>query len=109
MVTRALQQQPPIEPVVESEQRPANELLTLAEHYWLSLPAKTEDTLQQNGITQRWLEQNISRLNHALTDALGPELAERCKLASRVIDGRRAYTLPDDIELSIDQQIPSQP
>ncbi|MDF1589034.1 MAG: CRISPR-associated ring nuclease Csm6 [Gammaproteobacteria bacterium] len=109
VVTRALQQQPPIEPVVESEQRPADELLALAEHYWLSLPSRTEDTLKRDGITQRWLEQNISRLNHALADTLGIELAERCKLASRVIDGRRAYTLPDDIELSIDQQNPPQP
>jgi len=93
MVTRALYRQPPIEPVVEGEMRSADDLLAIVEKYWLCLHARTEDLLQREGIKQCWLEQNASKLNRALTDTLGPELAERCKLASRTIRGDRGYFL----------------
>ena len=101
VVTRALDGQPPVEPVVDGEYRPADELLSIADQYWLDLPVKTENTLLRSGITQSWLEQNVSRLNNALEGILGPELAERCKLASRSVGGRRVYALPEDIALSI--------
>lgn len=102
VVSRTIAGKAPIEPVVEGEMRPADEYLAIAEQYWLKLTAKTEETLLREGITQRWLEQNVSRLNHTLAQTLGAELAERCKLASRIIEGRRAYALPQDIQLSIE-------
>ena len=74
--------------------------------HWLSLHAKTEQGLLKDGITQKWLEQNVSKLNRALTNRLGPELAERCKLASRSVRGRRGYALPDDLVLRIDGELP---
>lgn len=95
----------PIEPVVDGEFRPADEFLNLAEEHWLELHIKTEETLRRDGITQTWLEQNVSKLNRALSDVLGPELAERCKLASRQIDGTRGYALPGDLVLQIDTEI----
>lgn len=102
VVERALAKKPPIEPVVDGEYRPAGELLHVAERYWLDLNIRTTQTLREQGITQSWLEQNISKLNSALVAALGPDLAERCKLASRIIGDRRGYALPDDIVLHID-------
>ncbi|SFQ82302.1 CRISPR-associated protein, NE0113 family [Halopseudomonas formosensis] len=102
VVERALANKPPIEPVVDGEYRPAGELLHVAERYWLDLNIRTTETLREQGITQSWLEQNISKLNSALVAALGPDLAERCKLASRIIGDRRGYALPDDIVLHID-------
>jgi len=95
----------PIEPVVDGEFRPANEFLELAEEYWVPLHIKTEETLRRDGITQTWLEQNVSKLNRILTDALGPELAARCKLASRQVDGSRGYALPKDVVLQIDTEV----
>lgn len=103
-VSRTLDQQPPIEPVVEDEKRPADEFLAVAEKYWLSLNVKTEESLRRDGITQKWLEQTVSKLNRTLAATLGPELAERCKLASRIVGGRRAYALPDNIKLSIEKK-----
>lgn len=103
MMTRALNRQPPVEPVADGEMRPADEFLAVAEQYWLPLHAKTEEILGREGITQAWLEQNVSRLNRELAATLGPELAERCKLASRSFKGGRGYGLPEDLDLHIDE------
>ena len=110
MAVRAADQQPAVEPVVEGEQRSAAEFLAIAEQHWLSLHAKTEQGLLKDGITQKWLEQNVSKLNHVLADRLGPELAERCKLASRSVRGSRGYALPDDLVLRIESELsPTRP
>lgn len=102
VVSRALDRLPPIESVVEEEERSADEMLAVAERYWLSLNAKTEESLKCFGITKGWLEQNASKLNRAMAETLGPELAERCKLASRSTRNGRGYALPDDLVLCID-------
>ncbi len=105
VVARELDRQPPIEPVVEGEERSASEFLAVAKRYGLTLNAKTYDLLedeQGGGITKSWLETNVSRLNRTLSDTLGIELAERCKLASRITKGGRGYALPENLELCID-------
>lgn len=107
MATRMHDQQPPVEPVAEGELRSADEFFAIVEQYWLSLHAKTEDALQRDGITQGWLEQNASKLNRALIDTLGPELAERCKLASRTTSTGRGYALPEDLVLYIETDTPA--
>lgn len=99
--TRYIGGQPPIEPVVKGEQRSTDEFLEIAEQYWIELSAKTENALMRQGITQEWLEQNISRLNTAIAKTVGSALAERCKLASRTINRDRGYALPSNLEVEI--------
>lgn len=93
----------PVEPLVVGENREAAELLGIAEEYWLNLDARTEGILG-SGITKEWLEPNISRLNKALAKALGQEMATRCKLASRTVNGKRGYALPEDLTLKIEME-----
>jgi len=99
--TRHLEQVGPIEPVVHGEFRPADEFLALVDKYWLPLHAKTEGVLMREGITQPWLEQNISKLNRDIAAAVGEDLANRCKLASRYIGRTRGYALPCDLNIEI--------
>ncbi|NLC36892.1 MAG: TIGR02584 family CRISPR-associated protein [Alcaligenaceae bacterium] len=99
--TRAQQGRSPIEPVFAADRAAAEEFLAVAEKYWLSLHTKTEEVLKRDGITRQWLEQNISKLNRELTQTLGPELAECCKLASRGSGRSRGYALPGDLEVEI--------
>lgn len=107
MVTRALEGSPPIEPLIDGETRPADDLLSLAERYWLELQPRTETLLRKEGITQHWLEQNVSRLNKTIEASVGPELASRCKLASRQFGRRRGYAFPDGLELRIETEVGS--
>ena len=92
----------PLSPIVEGEKRDKDvkELLDLLDEHDLILDVRAENALHQ-GLTQRWLEQNISRLNGQLRKALGPELAERCKLASRRFGKGKAYALPDELDITI--------
>lgn len=106
MATRMHDQQSPVEPVAEGERRSADEFFAIVDQCWLSLHAKTEDALRRDGITQGWLEQNASKLNRALIETLGPELAERCKLASRTTGTGRGYALPEDLVLYIETDTP---
>ncbi|MGD8175629.1 CRISPR-associated ring nuclease Csm6 [Marinimicrobium sp. ARAG 43.8] len=99
---RKQRHQPPIEPVVEGEKRSPDELLSISEDHWLSLSTKTENKLKAEGITQQWLEQTVSRLNGTLINSLGPELAERCKLANCTVHGHKGYALPEDLDVRIE-------
>lgn len=92
----------PVVSVEEDRSEDTRELLTLAEDYWVEIPSKTVANLQSDGLTQEWLEQNVSRLNNKLKKALGPELAERCKLASRSRGRKRGYALPTNLSIEIE-------
>lgn len=106
---RQCDQAPPIEPVVEGEKRSAVEFLTLAKRYQVSLNGRTEQNFGVNKhdysnafLTKAWIETNVSKLNRCLTETVGPALAERCKLASRTINGARGYALPENLNIQID-------
>lgn len=105
VVTKALQRQPPLAPLVEGETHPTDELDGLIEPYF-SLTAKTDQALADDGgITQKWLEQNVSKLNKEIEKNLGVDLSQRCKLAIRSVGEARGYALPEDIILQIKTQV----
>ena len=102
---RHIQKLPPIEALVEGdkdkERAYANELLRIADNYDISLSIKTEKSLEKNGFTQKDLQEKSSKLTNKLSDALGNNLAERCKLANRTTNLGKGYALPDDIQVEI--------
>lgn len=102
MAVRRQHGRAPFEPVVEGEVRSPKEFLAIAHKHWLNPHAKTEELLQREGITQSWLEQNLSRLNRELARTVGPELAERCKVASRSFGRYRGYALPADLVIHLE-------
>lgn len=94
-----------IDPVVcadDDRSQDLQELLTLADKHWVDITKRTSESLEKTGLTQEWLEQNISKLNKKLREALGPELAERCKLASGKHGRNRSYALPTNLEIEIE-------
>jgi CRISPR-associated protein (TIGR02584 family) len=98
------QQGKTIDPVISNDDRSGDlqEFLNLVEEKWVDLHPKTVKALDKEGLNQKWLEQNISRLNGELRKTLGPELAERCKLASRQMGRKRSYSLPENLEIFIE-------
>lgn len=79
----------------------AQELVHLAEHYWINVPEKTLSTLKKDGVTKSFLETNKSRLAKSLDDKLGKDLASLCKLTIVKNGKTSGYALPDNLEISI--------
>lgn len=100
-VERARQGKPPLEPILDIETRSADELISVSDHYWVSLSPSTLNHLERDGLTQKWLEQNASKLNKRFAQLFGEDLAERCKLSSRFHNGHRGYSLPGDLNIEI--------
>lgn len=100
---RKLQHQGPIEPVIETEDRSADlrELRHIAAEYNLDFSQKTEVALDKEGLTQQWLEQNISRINSEMKKVLGLDLSEHCRIASRCVGRKRGYTFPEHLQVEI--------
>lgn len=94
----------PIEPVIPGDDRSSDlkEFKEITEQFWLDLNKKTEDRLAKEGLTQAFLETNISRLNTCIKKSLGAELAELCKLASKKHGRGKAYALPENLEIDIE-------
>lgn len=98
----------PIAPVASPEegrhhrQQDISELLNLADTHWLNLDMRTINKLETDGLQQDWLETNISKANSALQRQLGDELANACRLASRLVGKKRGYSLPQRLTLDIE-------
>lgn len=100
---RIRQGKPPIAPLVDGEHNHqyAKALFELSETRWVELNKKSTSTLEKDGVTKQFLEQNISRLNTELQKHLGVELSACCKLANIKINNTKGYSLPINLDIVI--------
>ncbi|MDP2286261.1 MAG: CRISPR-associated ring nuclease Csm6 [Pseudohongiella sp.] len=74
--------------------------INIAQRYGVSLSTQTE-ALMRKGMDKGFIETNVSRLNLSMKKNLGPDLAERCKLASRRLGKLSGYGVPEDLDIEI--------
>lgn len=102
---RKINNQPPIEALIENdteqENKYAGELLRIADEHDVVMSLKTEKHLVKNGFTQKDLQEKISKIGTKFSDALGEKLASRCKLVNITTKAGKGYALPDDIHVEI--------
>lgn len=85
----------------EENMRYAQDFIAIANQHGIDLRSNSQDKLEK-GMTKEFMEQTVSRLNTALKKAFGDALAKHCKLASKKMNKRRAYTLPSDLKIIIE-------
>jgi CRISPR-associated protein (TIGR02584 family) len=95
----------PIESIVEIDElvmkAHAQELLRIADQYNINLNLRTEAKLKNNGLTQKDLEQTISKISGQFKATLGEYFANRCKLANITTSLGKGYAFPEEIHVEI--------
>lgn len=91
----------PADIVDEENKRYAQDYIAIANHHGIDLHGNSQDNLEK-GMTQDFMQRTISRLNTAFKKAFGDALAKHCKLASKTINKRKAYALPNEVKIIIE-------
>lgn len=86
----------------ENDQHLATTLLDTADRHNINISTRTENTLKKEGLTQKYLQENVSRLNGRLEKQLGKELSALCKLVNIRHCQGKGYAFPDELHIEIE-------
>lgn len=97
-------QHQPVSTLIDEEKNSeyAQQYIETANSHGIDLRGNSQEKLEK-GMTKEFMEPTASRLNKALNAAFGEELANRCKLTSKKNNKRKAYALPSDLIIIIEE------